>query len=34
LGETQDDVCAAKLLTGLEYMSYRRAQLKAQGAAQ
>lgn len=34
LGETQDDICAAKLLTGLEYMSYRRAQLKSQGVAQ
>lgn len=30
LVETQDDICAAKLLTGLEYMSYRRSQLKSQ----
>jgi hypothetical protein len=33
LGETQDDICAARLLTGLEYMSHRRSQLRAQGAA-
>jgi hypothetical protein len=30
LGETPEDVCAVKLLTGLEYMSHRRAQLKQQ----
>lgn len=30
LGESQDDICASKLLTGLEYMSYRRSQLRQQ----
>lgn len=33
LGETQDDICASKLLTGLEYMSYRRSQLRKQSEA-
>lgn len=33
LGETPEDVCAAKLLTGLEYMSHRRAQLQQQTGA-
>ena len=33
LGETPEDVCAARLLTGLEYMSYRRSQLARQSEA-
>jgi hypothetical protein len=34
LGETPEDVCAARLLTGLEYMSHRRAQLRQQSELQ
>lgn len=34
LGETPEDVCAARLLTGLEYMSHRRAQLYRQSEEQ
>lgn len=33
LGETPEDVCAARILTGLEYMEHRRAQLRQQSEA-